>query len=70
MIEVQITTEYITLGQFLKYQDIVLSGVEAKKFIIDNDIFINDEKEVEKRRGRKLYHGYTITLEKESYLIK
>ena len=51
--EIQISTEYITLGQFLKLTDIISSGGMAKMFIEDNNILVNDE--LEKRRGRKLY---------------
>ena len=35
MKEVNISTEYITLGQFLKLADIIQSGGEAKLFLLE-----------------------------------
>ena len=66
--EIHITSEFITLGQFLKFADIIQSGGEAKPFLSQNDVFINDELDV--RRGRKLRPGDKITVLGESYLIK
>ena len=51
----KITTEFITLQQFLKMKDIISSGGEAKYFVKGNEILVNGEKE--DRRGRKLYPG-------------
>ena len=45
----------ITLGQFLKYVNIISSGAEAKMFLQENALVVNGEKE--NRRGRKLYPG-------------
>ena len=47
----KITTEFITLQQFLKMKDIISSGGEAKYFVKGNEILVNGEKE--DRRGRK-----------------
>ena len=66
--EIHITSEFITLGQFLKFVDIIQSGGEAKSFLSQNDVFINNELDV--RRGRKLRPGDKITVLGESYLIK
>ena len=41
--EVKITSEYITLGQFLKFADIIANGGEAKEFIAEHDIFVNGQ---------------------------
>ncbi len=49
----KITTEYITLQQFMKLSGIVSTGGEAKLRIKEMDIVVNGEKE--NRRGRKLY---------------
>ena len=51
----KITTEYITLQQFMKLSGIVSTGGEAKLRIKEMDIVVNGEKE--NRRGRKLYPG-------------
>ncbi|MDR0831401.1 MAG: S4 domain-containing protein YaaA [Bacillales bacterium] len=68
MIGIEITTEYITLGQFLKYAEIVESGTAAKFFLLNNFVLINKEKE--QRRGRKLYKGYLINVKNKEYIIK
>ncbi len=49
----EIEEEYITLVKFLKINDIISSGGEAKFFIEENDIFLNDQRVVEKRK--KIY---------------
>lgn len=66
--EIKISSEFITLGQFLKFVDIIESGGEAKLFLSQNDAFINDELDV--RRGRKLRPGDKVVILGESYLIK
>ena len=55
----------MTLGQFLKYQDYVGSGGEAKMIIDQLSIFVNGEKE--NRRGKKLYEGDVIEIEGDSF---
>ena len=65
---IKITTEYITLGQFLKMTDWIDSGGQAKVAVKTLKIFVNDEKE--DRRGRKLYPGDTVKIEAKSYLIE
>ncbi len=52
MQEIRITTEYVTLGQFLKLSDIISSGGQAKPFLAEVPILVNGE--VDQRRGRKL----------------
>lgn len=66
--EVKINTEYITLGQFLKYVGIIDSGFLAKIYLSENYAIVNGEKE--NRRGRKLYPGYEIIAEGKKYLIE
>lgn len=66
--EIKIDSEFITLGQFLKFADVISTGGEAKAFLSQNDVYINDELDV--RRGRKLRSGDRITIFGESYLIK
>jgi S4 domain protein YaaA len=55
MQEIRITTEYVTLGQFLKLSDIISSGGQAKPFLAEVPILGNGE--VDQRRGRKLRDG-------------
>jgi len=60
MEKVTITTDKITLGQFLKYKNLISGGGRAKFFLMENDVLINDELEV--RRGRKLYPGDCVSI--------
>lgn len=57
---VQIDDQYITLAQFLKYINIIGSGGEAKLFLADIEVLYNGE--IEKRRGKKLYHDDVIDI--------
>ena len=50
---IQISDDYIKLGQALKLANLVSSGVEAKIVIQDGLVKVNGE--VDTRRGRKLY---------------
>ncbi len=68
MKEVKISTEYITLGQFLKFVGIIDSGFVAKIYLSENFVIVNGEKE--NRRGRKLYPGYEILVENQNFIIK
>lgn len=67
MKNVAIKTEYITLGQLLKFLSIVGSGGEVKNYILYNEIFLNNE--LENRRGKKIYPGDQVKIESVVYLI-
>lgn len=58
--EVEITTEYITLGQLLKMMDLIQSGGMAKVFLQENKVLVNGEVEI--RRGRKLKEGDVVEI--------
>lgn len=60
--EIVITTEYIQLGQLLKLANVVESGGHVKTFLADSKVYIN--KEIDQRRGRKLYPEDLIEIEK------
>lgn len=64
----KITTEYITLQQFLKYAGIASTGGEAKIMIQENLISVNGEKET--RRGRKLYPGDSVSYKGRKYTVR
>lgn len=68
MKKIKINTEYITLGQFLKYIAVIPSGAYAKSFLQEEVVYVNGETEA--RRGRKLYPGHKISFNKEVYLIE
>ncbi len=56
---------FIKLSQFLKLNDLVQSGGEAKHLIQDGQVCVNDE--IELRRGRKLYSGDRVTFAGQTY---
>ncbi len=64
----KITTDYITLQQFLKLENIASSGGEAKILVSQLDIAVNGEKE--NRRGRKLYPGDEIVISGKRYTVE
>ena len=67
--KIELTKEYITLGQLLKITDFISSGGEAKFLVKELDITVNGEKE--DRRGRKLYDGDVIVIEGNEFeLVK
>ncbi len=65
---IKIQTNSIKLGQFLKLSGIVFSGGETKKFILENDVFVNEK--IEKSRGKQLFNGDVISVNGEKYQIE
>lgn len=65
--QIEITTEYITLGQFLKYVGIIRSGALAKEYLQLNLVYVNGEEE--NRRGRKLYKTYEVVINNVKYQL-
>lgn len=61
MKNLKITTEFITLGQLLKIENIISSGGEAKFYLQNNMCYVNDEPD--NRRGRKLYPNDVVKVE-------
>ncbi len=64
----KISTEFITLTQFLKMEDFISSGGEAKFFLSSTEIFVNGEPE--NRRGKKLYPKDKIELHNKVFVIE
>lgn len=67
MEKVSINSEYITLGQFLKYVGIIDCGSYAKQFLIENKVLINNEQD--QRRGRKIYPGDVVRVLNKNYEV-
>lgn len=67
LIEISITSEYITLGQFLKFSNIIQSGGEAKSFLASHKVMVNGEED--NRRGRKLRDGDEVIIMNQTYRI-
>lgn len=65
--KVAITTEYITLGQFLKLSRIISNGGDAKIFLLTSAVYVNGE--LEQRRGRKLRVGDVVKVSNKEYQI-
>lgn len=53
MTTIEITTPFLTLGQFLKEAGLIDSGGAAKWYLGENSVTVNGA--AEERRGRKLY---------------
>jgi len=67
MEKITISTEFITLGQFLKLAGVVGSGVEAKLLIQSGDVFVNGE--VDYRRGKKLHHQDIVSFNHQKFMV-
>lgn len=69
---IYIETEFIKLDQLLKYASIVQTGSDAKFFISEGFVYVDNE--VETRRGRKIYDNMVVKAiiedEEISVLIK
>lgn len=63
----KIKDDYITLGQFLKANAYIGSGGEAKFFLLEKKVFVNQEHRIE--RGKKLYPGDIIKIDKDVFQI-
>jgi S4 domain protein YaaA len=64
---IRIKTPYITLGQLLKYADVVQSGGETKAFLAENEILVNNT--IENRRGKKIHPGDKVSINKKIELL-
>lgn len=59
--------EYMTLNILLKIEGIIQTGGAAKIFLQENEVLVNGEPD--NRRGRKLYPGDVVEINKTRYLI-
>jgi len=58
--EIHIQTPYITLGQLLKQASVIQTGGQAKWYLQENTVLVNQEPDA--RRGRKLYPGDIVAI--------
>lgn len=58
--EIEIYTDTITLGQFLKWAGLVQTGQEAKHLIQEGKVNLNGTPET--RRAKKLYPGDIVSV--------
>ena len=61
--QIVLKTDYMTLGQLLKEINVISSGGQAKWYLSENVVYVDDE--LENRRGRKLYEGMRIDIPDE-----
>ena len=66
--EIAINTEFIKLDQLLKWANFTGSGVEAKIFIQNGEVKVNDA--VETRRGKKIYDGDVVEFAGEKVVVR
>jgi S4 domain protein YaaA len=66
--EIVIHTPYIQLGQLMKIVGLIETGGQIKSFLSQNPIQVNQRPE--QRRGRKLYPGDQIMVQKRLIIIK
>ena len=67
MKKVFINSEYITLSQFLKLEGFIASGGEAKYFLKEVEVELNNA--LEDRRGKKLYTDDVIKIDGQEFII-
>ena len=66
--DVVIHTDFITVDQLVTWANFTGSGVEAKMFILNGEVKVNDA--VETRRGKKIYDGDVVEFAGEKIVIR
>ncbi|MGK7941577.1 MAG: RNA-binding S4 domain-containing protein [Crocosphaera sp.] len=64
----QNSSDMIRLGQFMKWQNLVQSGGEAKMMIQGGEVMVNGC--IETRRGRQLVEGDIVTFNGKTYEVR
>ncbi len=67
MKKVTIETDYIKLGQLLKYLGLVETGGTASIYLSYGDVEVDGMTEL--RRGRKILPGSVVKIDGEEYII-
>ncbi len=67
MKQIKISTEFVTLGKFLKLANLIQTGGEAKFYLKENKVVVDGEED--NRRGRKLYSGNIVEVENQTFEI-
>ena len=65
---IKIDTEFVTLSQAMKMAALVQSGGEAKQFILQELVLVNNT--VCTQRGKKLYKGDIIEFDGIEHVIQ
>ena len=67
-IKIQPDQEYIELGNLLKISGFISTGGMAKVFLQENVVLVDGEKET--RRGRKIYRGLKVRVNKVDIVVE
>ena len=68
MKKIKLTTDYLELQQLLKLEDFISSGGQAKYFLAENKVYVNNE--LETRRGKKLYPNDIVKILDKEFIIE
>ena len=60
--------DYLTLNVLLKITGIISTGGQAKYYLQENEVYVNDI--LENRRGRKLYPGDLVRVKGTTYKVQ
>lgn len=60
--------DYLTLNVLLKITGIISTGGQAKYYLQENEVYVNDI--LENRRGRKLYPGDLVRVNGMTYKVQ
>ena len=67
-IKIHADQEYIELGNLLKVAGIIDTGGYAKMFLIENEVYVNGERDT--RRGRKLHRSDVVKVNKQEIVVE
>ena len=63
----RVTSPFIKLDRFLKWQGVVQTGGEAKVRIQEGEVIVNGK--IETRRGKKLVSGDRVIIDNKTYTV-
>ena len=67
-IKIRDDQDYVELQNLLKVAGIIDTGGYAKMFLIDNEVYVNGERD--SRRGRKLHRGDVVKVNKQEIIVE
>ena len=67
-IKIHADQDYIELQNLLKVAGIIDTGGYAKVFLIENEVYVNGERDT--RRGRKVRRGDLVKVSKQEIVVE